>query len=120
MVTPLSESEKLCLREVFTSAWVSGLLPEYICTYVFVKFSLPHGHREIGIDSRSVSKVRKLVMENEFLDKVEDNAVVRIWSEQRQLKKGDSLAEGYVSELWDFTRISVTQNKLQELKGIWT
>ncbi|MFQ6656856.1 hypothetical protein Gotur_026783, partial [Gossypium turneri] len=27
--------------------------------------------------------------------------------------------EGYVSELWDFTRISVTQNNLQELKEIW-
>ncbi|MBA0819336.1 hypothetical protein Gohar_028432, partial [Gossypium harknessii] len=33
--------------------------------------------------------------------------------------KGDSLVEGYVSELWDFTRISVTQNSLQELKEIW-
>ncbi|MBA0671663.1 hypothetical protein Goklo_000027, partial [Gossypium klotzschianum] len=31
----------------------------------------------------------------------------------------DSLAEGYVSELWDFTRISVTQNNLRELKEIW-
>ncbi|MBA0845156.1 hypothetical protein Goarm_022115, partial [Gossypium armourianum] len=29
------------------------------------------------------------------------------------------LAEGYVSQLWDFTRISVTQNSLQELKEIW-
>ncbi|MFQ6628500.1 hypothetical protein Gotur_008237, partial [Gossypium turneri] len=27
--------------------------------------------------------------------------------------------KGYVSELWDFTRISVTQNNLQELKEIW-
>ncbi|MFQ6665143.1 hypothetical protein Gotur_031992 [Gossypium turneri] len=34
-------------------------------------------------------------------------------------EKGDSLVEGYVSELWDFTRISVTQNSLQELKEIW-
>ncbi|MBA0754178.1 hypothetical protein Gogos_020176 [Gossypium gossypioides] len=33
-------------------------------------------------------------MENEFLDKVEDNAVVRIWSEKTQLEKGDSLAKG--------------------------
>ncbi|MBA0637554.1 hypothetical protein Godav_024588, partial [Gossypium davidsonii] len=33
--------------------------------------------------------------------------------------KGDSLADGYVLELWDFTRISVTQNNLQELKEIW-
>ncbi|MBA0729370.1 hypothetical protein Golax_022940, partial [Gossypium laxum] len=33
--------------------------------------------------------------------------------------KGDSLADEYVSELWDFTRINVTQNNLQELKEIW-
>ncbi|MBA0729444.1 hypothetical protein Golax_022613, partial [Gossypium laxum] len=33
--------------------------------------------------------------------------------------KGDSLADGYVSNLWDFTCISVTQNNLQELKEIW-
>ncbi|MBA0648479.1 hypothetical protein Goklo_016190, partial [Gossypium klotzschianum] len=33
--------------------------------------------------------------------------------------KGNSLVEGYVLELWDFTRISVTQNSLQELKEIW-
>ncbi|MBA0671359.1 hypothetical protein Goklo_024147 [Gossypium klotzschianum] len=33
-----------------------------------------------------------------------------------QRGKGDSLGEGYLSELWDFTRISVTQNSLQELK----
>ncbi|MBA0671418.1 hypothetical protein Goklo_024139 [Gossypium klotzschianum] len=36
-----------------------------------------------------------------------------------QREKGDSLADEYVSELWDFTRISVTQNNLQELKKIW-
>ncbi|MBA0635657.1 hypothetical protein Godav_024569 [Gossypium davidsonii] len=36
-----------------------------------------------------------------------------------QCEKGDSLAEGYVLELWDFTRVSVTQNNLQELKEIW-
>ncbi|MBA0633653.1 hypothetical protein Godav_025979 [Gossypium davidsonii] len=58
-------------------------------------------------------------MENEFLDKMEDNAIVRIWSEKVQLEKGDSLAKGYVSELWDYTRISVMQNSLQELKEIW-
>ncbi|MFQ6654590.1 hypothetical protein Gotur_025511 [Gossypium turneri] len=43
-------------------------------------------------------------MEKGFLDRVEDNAVVRTWAEMMQRKKGDSLAEGYVSELWDFTR----------------
>ncbi|MBA0878409.1 hypothetical protein Goshw_001180 [Gossypium schwendimanii] len=58
-------------------------------------------------------------MERGFLDKVEDNATVRIWSETTQQEKGDSLAKGYIKELWDFTRISVTQNSLQELKEIW-
>ncbi|MBA0761951.1 hypothetical protein Gotri_024521 [Gossypium trilobum] len=57
-------------------------------------------------------------MKKGFLDKVEDNAALRIWSEQIQQEKGDSLTEGYMSELWDFTRISVTQNNLQELKEI--
>ncbi|MBA0638245.1 hypothetical protein Godav_022254 [Gossypium davidsonii] len=37
----------------------------------------------------------------------------------KQREKGDSLAEGYVSESWDFTHISVTQTSLQELKKIW-
>ncbi|KAG8490379.1 hypothetical protein CXB51_016048 [Gossypium anomalum] len=54
-----------------------------------------------------------------FLDRVEDNAAVRVWSEKTQREKGDSLAEGYESELWDFTRISVTQNDLRELREIW-
>ncbi|MBA0742951.1 hypothetical protein Gogos_005677 [Gossypium gossypioides] len=58
-------------------------------------------------------------MEREFLGKVEDNAAVRVWSEKVQQEKGDSLTEGYVSELWDFTRISVTQDGVQELKEIW-
>ncbi|MBA0845962.1 hypothetical protein Goarm_022531 [Gossypium armourianum] len=58
-------------------------------------------------------------MENEFLDKVEDNTVVRVWSEKIQLEMGDNLAKGYASELQDYTRISVTQNTLQELKEIW-
>ncbi|MFQ6657229.1 hypothetical protein Gotur_027001, partial [Gossypium turneri] len=55
----------------------------------------------------------------DFLDKVEDNAIVHIWSEKVQLEKGDSLAKDYVSELWNYTRISVTQNSLQELREIW-
>ncbi|MFQ6657988.1 hypothetical protein Gotur_027444 [Gossypium turneri] len=38
-------------------------------------------------------------MEKGFLDKVEDNATVQTWSEATQHEKGDSLAEGYVSEL---------------------
>ncbi|MFQ6653333.1 hypothetical protein Gotur_024780 [Gossypium turneri] len=58
-------------------------------------------------------------MKRGFLDKVENNAAVRIWLETMQQEKCDSLAEGYISKLWDFTRISVTQNSLQELKEIW-
>ncbi|MFQ6637113.1 hypothetical protein Gotur_013154 [Gossypium turneri] len=46
-------------------------------------------------------------MEKGFHDKVEDNAVIRIWSDKTQEKKGDSLMEGYMSELWDFTHISL-------------
>ncbi|MBA0644219.1 hypothetical protein Goklo_028409 [Gossypium klotzschianum] len=62
---------------------------------------------------------REFVMENEFLDKVEDNAAIRIWLEKTQQEKDDSLTEGYTSELWDFIRISVTRNNLQELKEMW-
>ncbi|MBA0788473.1 hypothetical protein Gotri_027100 [Gossypium trilobum] len=58
-------------------------------------------------------------MENRFLNKVKDNAAVRIWAETTHQEKGNSLMEGYVSELWDFTRISVTQNNFQEMKEIW-
>ncbi|KAL1106177.1 hypothetical protein V6Z11_D04G183800 [Gossypium hirsutum] len=58
-------------------------------------------------------------MESEFLSKVKDNAVIRIWSEKSQLEKGDSLTIGFASELWDYTSINVTQNNLQELKEIW-
>ncbi|MFQ6663981.1 hypothetical protein Gotur_031272 [Gossypium turneri] len=54
-------------------------------------------------------------MEKGFLDRVEDNAAIRTWAKMTQRKKGDSLAERYVSELWDFTRVSVTQNNLQEV-----
>ncbi|MBA0692828.1 hypothetical protein Goari_010361 [Gossypium aridum] len=57
-------------------------------------------------------------MEKRFLDKVEDNMTIQIWSKKTQQEKGDSLTEGYMSELWDFTRISVTQNNLQGLKEI--
>ncbi|XP_016675136.1 uncharacterized protein [Gossypium hirsutum] len=58
-------------------------------------------------------------MENEFLSKVEDNVVVRAWSEKLQSERGDSLAEGYILELQDFSSVNVVQNELQELKDIW-
>ncbi|MBA0879762.1 hypothetical protein Goshw_009212, partial [Gossypium schwendimanii] len=92
-------SEKLLLREVFTSVQDSESLLEYICTFVFELVHIWF------LD-------RKLIMEIGFLDKVEDNAAVRSWSETTQREEGDSLAEGYISELWDFTSISVTQNSL--------
>ncbi|KAG8492485.1 hypothetical protein CXB51_009563 [Gossypium anomalum] len=58
-------------------------------------------------------------MENGLLDRVEGNANVHRWSEQTQLGKWDSITVGYMSELSDYTHISVTQNNLQELKAIW-
>ncbi|MBA0756289.1 hypothetical protein Gogos_021246 [Gossypium gossypioides] len=58
-------------------------------------------------------------MEKGFLDRMEDNAAVRTWFEITQRGKCDSLADGYVSELWDLTHVSVTQNNLQGLKEIW-
>ncbi|MBA0867873.1 hypothetical protein Goshw_005354 [Gossypium schwendimanii] len=38
-------------------------------------------------------------MEREFLNKVEDNMAVRVWSEKVQQEKGDSLMEGYVKRV---------------------
>ncbi|KAK5771824.1 hypothetical protein PVK06_048070 [Gossypium arboreum] len=105
VVTTLSGSEKLRLREVFTSVQDSGSLSGYVRTY--------------GIDSWSVSKLESFIMENGLLDRMEGNANVYRWSEQTQLENGDSIAAGYMSELSGYTRISVTQNNLQELKEIW-
>ncbi|MFQ6655144.1 hypothetical protein Gotur_025831 [Gossypium turneri] len=50
-------------------------------------------------------------MEKRFLDKVEDNVAVRIWSEKTQQEKDDILMEGYMPELWDFTLINVKVDK---------
>ncbi|XP_052485217.1 uncharacterized protein LOC128040492 [Gossypium raimondii] len=58
-------------------------------------------------------------MERGFLDKVEDNAAVRIWSETTQREKGDSLAEGYESELWDFTHMKVDKHLFRALAQFW-
>ncbi|MFQ6656125.1 hypothetical protein Gotur_026368 [Gossypium turneri] len=54
-------------------------------------------------------------MENGFLDKEKDNVAVKAWSETTQRGKGDSLAEGYVLELWDFTCISVDKHLFRAL-----
>ncbi|MFQ6656264.1 hypothetical protein Gotur_026453 [Gossypium turneri] len=58
-------------------------------------------------------------MEKGFLNKVEDNAAVRTWSETVEQEKGDSLADGYISELWDFTRISVDKHLFRALAQFW-
>ncbi|MBA0754378.1 hypothetical protein Gogos_020062 [Gossypium gossypioides] len=105
--TTLSGSEKLVLREVFTSVQDSGLLSEYIRTYVRIEESAGSGTFALEakphvalVHIRLVD--RKLNMEKRFLDKVEDNAAVQTWSEITQQKKGDSLAEGYeLKEIWD-------------------
>ncbi|XP_017624772.1 uncharacterized protein LOC108468397 [Gossypium arboreum] len=58
-------------------------------------------------------------MEKGFLDSVEDNAAVRVWSERTQQEKGDSLTEGYESELWDFIRIRVDKYLFRALAQFW-
>ncbi|MFQ6653037.1 hypothetical protein Gotur_024640 [Gossypium turneri] len=50
-----------------------------------------------------------------FLDRVEDNAAVRSWAEMTQREKCDSLAEGYISELWDFTRVRLFYSNYGDL-----
>ncbi|KAG8482604.1 hypothetical protein CXB51_024454 [Gossypium anomalum] len=102
VVTPLSRSEKLRLREVLASVQDSGSLSGYIC-----------------IDSLSVSKLESFIMENGLLDRVEGNANVHRWSEQTQLEKGDSIAAGYMSELSEYTRISVDEHLFRALAQFW-
>ncbi|MBA0701371.1 hypothetical protein Goari_020419, partial [Gossypium aridum] len=72
----------------------SGSLSGYIRTYVFVRIEESAG---LGTLSLELNRI-ELTMENEFLDKMEDNVAVRVWSERMQLEKGDSLIEGYTSE----------------------
>ncbi|KAG8498571.1 hypothetical protein CXB51_004865 [Gossypium anomalum] len=105
VVTPLGGSEKLRFREVFASVQDSGSLSGYIRTY--------------GIDSRSISKLESFVMENRLLDRVEGNANVHRWSEQTQLERGDSIAARYMSELSDYTRISVDEHLFRALAQFW-
>ncbi|MBA0877536.1 hypothetical protein Goshw_009815, partial [Gossypium schwendimanii] len=75
-------SEKLFLREVFTSVQDSGSLSGYIRTYVF---------KRVLIHVQLLDK--KLVMEKRFLDKEEDNATIRICVSQNNLQE--------LKEVWD-------------------
>ncbi|MBA0700373.1 hypothetical protein Goari_027016 [Gossypium aridum] len=56
-------------------------------------------------------------MEMEFLGKVEDNAVVRVWSEKVQQEKGDSVVEGYIQALIS-SPYAVLESSLQ-LFHVW-
>ncbi|MBA0820045.1 hypothetical protein Gohar_028366 [Gossypium harknessii] len=67
--------------------------------FVLVVIAFHFHHKKVLIHVQLQN--RELVMEKGFLDQVENNAT------------------GYMSELWDFTHISVTRNNLQELKEIW-
>ncbi|KAG8493411.1 hypothetical protein CXB51_010822 [Gossypium anomalum] len=59
-------------------------------------------------------------MENEFLDKVEDNAAVRTWSEKLQSEKGDSLTEGYTSGLQNFNHKQLFRAMAQFLNSAYS
>ena len=89
-----------------------------ILTYFILLLLHVTQHLKVSIHG-SISRLESFVMRNEYLDKVEDNASVCNWLEKTQLEKGDSITEGYTSELWDFTRINLTQNEFQELRDIW-
>ncbi|KAK5825985.1 hypothetical protein PVK06_020881 [Gossypium arboreum] len=58
-------------------------------------------------------------MENGLLDRVEGNVNVHRWFEQTQLEKGDSIAEGYVLESSDYTRISIDEHLFRALAQFW-
>ncbi|MFQ6669455.1 hypothetical protein Gotur_034698, partial [Gossypium turneri] len=64
-------------------------LSGYICTCAFVRFSSPYSHREVYSP------------------------------EPNSQEKGDSLVDGYVSELWDLTRISVDKHLFRALAQFW-
>ncbi|MFQ6669911.1 hypothetical protein Gotur_034980, partial [Gossypium turneri] len=72
-------SENLFIRQVFTSVQDSGSLSGYIRTYVFVRFSSPCSHKEMY--PPELNSIEKPIMESEFLDKVEDNALKEIWAQ---------------------------------------
>ncbi|MBA0853492.1 hypothetical protein Goshw_018338 [Gossypium schwendimanii] len=50
---------------------------------------------------------------------MENNAAVRIWSKKTKQEKGDNLKKGYMSELWDFTRINMDKHLFRALDQYW-
>ncbi|KAL1082035.1 hypothetical protein V6Z11_D09G106800 [Gossypium hirsutum] len=58
-------------------------------------------------------------MEESITQVTEKNAVVRDWSLRTQKVKGDSLNEGYTSNLPERVTLNARQNDLEDLKKIW-
>ncbi|KAK8285474.1 hypothetical protein V6Z12_D08G227700 [Gossypium hirsutum] len=58
-------------------------------------------------------------MEESITRVIEKNAVVRDWSFRTQKVKGDSLKEGYTSDLPERVTSNVRQNDLEDLTRIW-
>ena len=58
-------------------------------------------------------------MEESITRGTEKNAVVRDWSLRTQKAKGDSLKEGYTSDLPERVTLNRRQNDLEDLIGIW-
>ncbi|KAG8485127.1 hypothetical protein CXB51_021675 [Gossypium anomalum] len=58
-------------------------------------------------------------MEESITQIIEKNAVVRDWSLKTQREKGDSLVEGSVANLPEYTTVNVRQNNLEDLVRVW-
>ncbi|KAL1072451.1 hypothetical protein V6Z11_D11G154600 [Gossypium hirsutum] len=58
-------------------------------------------------------------MEESITRVTEKNTVVRDWSWRTQKAKGDSLKEGYTSDIPERVTLNVRQDDLEDLIGIW-
>ncbi|KAL1065224.1 hypothetical protein V6Z11_D13G265700 [Gossypium hirsutum] len=58
-------------------------------------------------------------MEESITQVIEENAIVRDWSSRTQKVKGDSLKEGYISDLPKRVTSNIRQNDLEDLTRIW-
>ncbi|MFQ6656062.1 hypothetical protein Gotur_026330, partial [Gossypium turneri] len=57
-------------------------------------------------------------MEESITQVIEENAVVQDWSSRTQKVKGDSLKEGYISDLPERVTSNIRQNDLEDLTRI--
>ncbi|MFQ6655920.1 hypothetical protein Gotur_026253, partial [Gossypium turneri] len=58
-------------------------------------------------------------IEESITQVIEKNAVVRDWSLRTQKERGDSLKEGYISNLLERVTSNARQNDLEDLTRIW-